>query len=353
MSKTELLIALARCTFLSCAEKEFLAKKLDNLESLTVLSIEDICVMVSRNVRTRLWNPKELPYLVDRDMLSMKRYDIHFVTIMDGEYPPLLREIHDPPFALFWRGTLPDPERPLAAIVGTRAPSGTGALAAARLGRDFAEFGVPVISGLARGIDAFAHRGNMEGFGRSVAVLACGVDQIYPRSNARLASRIIGDGGCLLAEYAPGEGPLKFRFPERNRIISGLARAVLIVEAPDKSGALITADFALEQGRDLFIYSGTFDSSRNAGCRRLFSEGAPMAYCARDILASWRLPIHNRNSAIGKMSANSDCGVRSIPDIRVSACGSHCDPSAVGKQLAFEFGKELDLMGKSRSVEEN
>ena len=353
MSKTELLIALARCTFLSCAEKEFLAKKLDNLESLTVLSIEDICVMVSRSIRTRLWNPKELPYLVERDMLSMKRYDIHFVSIMDAEYPPLLREIHDPPFALFWRGTLPDPERPLAAIVGTRAPSGTGALAAARLGREFADFGVPVISGLARGIDAFAHRGNMEGLGRSVAVLACGVDQIYPRSNARLASRIIGEGGCVLAEYAPGEGPLKFRFPERNRIISGLARAVLIVEAPEKSGALITADFALEQGRDLFIYSGTFDSTRNAGCRRLYSEGAPMAHCARDILAFWRWPFLDRNAAIGEMSV--DCDAQSIPNTntRVKPFGSLRTPAAVGRQLALEFGKELDLMGKSRSVEEN
>lgn len=324
MGKTELILGLARCSFLTCSEKEILAKNLDNLQSLTVLSIEAISAIIGRFVRTRIWNPSLLTELVDRDQEIMRKFGIEWVPILSSIFPPLLREIHDAPFVLFWRGHLPDPERPLVAIVGTRSPSGDGALAAQRLGREFGEMHISVVSGLARGIDAFAHRGNIDGGGSSVAVLACGVDQIYPRSNVCLAARLVDSGGCILSEYSPGEMPLQYRFPQRNRIISGLARSVIVVEAPEKSGALITADFALEQGRDLYIYEGTLDSSRGLGSRKLFEQGAPSLYGSETILESWSYPMkENRSNGIS-----------------VSTQGESFS-SSVGKQMAFDFRKEL------------
>jgi len=332
MAKIELILGLARCAFLTCAEKEFLAGNLDNLESLTVLSIEDICLKVGRFINTRCWKPEILADQVQRDLETMQKYRISWVSILSEDYPPLLRELHDAPFVVFWRGNLPDPERPLAAIVGTRSPSGNGALAAARLGREFAEAGIPVVSGLANGIDTFAHRGNVDGGGASVAILACGVEQIYPRSNVCLARRMLETGGCLMSEYAPAELPLQYRFPQRNRIISGLARAVVIVEAPEKSGALITADFALEQGRDLYVCKATLDSSRNAGVRRIYGQGAPAIGSAGEILEAWGYPAKPASGADPRRAAGSERTVTEN-DLTFSA--------SIGRQLALDFRNEL------------
>lgn len=287
MDRIRLALALADCPFLKCREKELLADKLDNSESLTVLSIEDISHIVRRPLRSIRWHPYGMEEKLDRVQSLMERYRISMVTVDSPEYPPVLRELHEPPFALFWRGSLPDPEIPPVAIVGTRAPSGNGARSAERLGRELAELGIPVVSGLARGIDAFAHRGTVLSGGRGVAVLACGLERIYPGSNKVLAGKIMEAGGCLVGEYLPGEEPLKFHFPQRNRLISGFSRAVVVVEAPEKSGALITADFALEQGRDLFVVRETLRSPRGTGTRNLNEQGSPAIDTARDILSAW------------------------------------------------------------------
>ncbi len=332
MEKNELLLALCRCIFLTCREKVFLAKNLDNIESLTVLSIEDICVRVGRFIQTRTWKPEELVSLVQSDLVKMHHYGIGFVSFLSSDYPPLLRELYDPPFVIFQRGVLPNPERPLVAIVGTRSPSGDGALSAQRIAREFAEAGISAVSGLARGIDAFAHRGSVDGGGASVAVLACGVDTVYPRSNACLAARMVDSGGCLLSEYPPGEAPLKYRFPQRNRIISGLARSVLVVEAPEKSGALITADFALEQGRDLFVCADTLGSSRAEGTRRLREQGAQAITSAADILETW---------GIGAVSP--ECESEPERPFERTADNGLSVSASIGRQLALDFRKELTL----------
>jgi len=328
MEPNELTLALCRLSFLTCREKVFLAKNLDNIESLTVLSIEDLGVRVGRIIRTRCWKPEYIVLQVESDLAIMRRFGIGFVSFMSSDYPPLLREMYDPPFGIFRRGELPDPEHPLVAIVGTRSPSGDGALAARKIAREFGEAGIPVVSGLARGIDAFAHRGNLDGRGASIAVLACGVDCVYPRSNACLAARMVESGGCLLSEYPPGETPLQSRFPERNRIISGLARSVLVVEAPMKSGALITADFALEQGRDLFVCADTLSSARGEGTRRLHEQGAPAIRSASTILETW---------GIGAKTATGEypSGLPGETGFSVA--------TSIGRQLAFEFSKELAL----------
>jgi len=225
---------------------------------------------------------------------------INMVSWQSPLYPPLLREIFDPPVLLYFRGRLPDPGCPLVAIVGTRKPSPASCAQAFDIARWLGRAGVSVVSGLAFGIDACAHRGNIEGGAPTIAVLGSGVDEIYPSSNRVLARRILESGGALISEYPPGTGPRKWTFPARNRIISGISRGVLIAEAPQKSGALITAAFALDQDRDLWVASsgvaeqefagekrfGVFDKR---GTSKLAEDGAPVINTASDILDAWQI----------------------------------------------------------------
>ena len=175
------------------------------------------------------------------------------VALEDPEYPRLLRQIHDPPARLYVDGQLP--VEPMIAIVGSRHATPYGRRTAQRLARDLSEAGVVVVSGLARGIDAAAHRGALEGGTPTVAVMATGLDRIYPPEHAELA-QVIATTGAVVTEAAPGTLPLPGRFPVRNRIISGLSLGVVIVEAAERSGALITARMAAEQGRDVFCVPG-------------------------------------------------------------------------------------------------
>lgn len=288
MAPTEILLLLVDFPGLTNAEKLFLCEKLDNREDLAVLSsIEGIAHLIRRVPKKRPPEKDALEAVLETRLKTMERFGIRFAGFFSDAYPPLLREIYDPPFGLFYRGVLPDVEKPLVSIVGTRTPSGDGVAAAFSLAEDLGRHGVSVVSGLAFGIDAFAHKGNVAGGGFSAAVLACGVDILYPRGNARLAGKIIESGGCVLSEYPPGYPPLKYRFPRRNRIISGMTRSVVVVEAPEKSGALITADFALEQGRDMFVHAGTLDSRRNHGGRNLHFQGAAAVSSASDVFSAW------------------------------------------------------------------
>ena len=177
-------------------------------------------------------------------------------------YPPLLATIHDPPPQLWLRGSAGAEllARPSVAIVGARACSSYGRTVARSLARDLAAAGVVVVSGMARGVDGEAHRGAVEGGGPTVAVLGCGIDRDYPAAHADLARRI-AETGLLVSEYPTGVEPAPWRFPARNRIISGLSRAVVVVEARERSGALITVDFALEQGREVLVVPGEITSA--------------------------------------------------------------------------------------------
>jgi DNA processing protein len=204
------------------------------------------------------------------------------------EFPPLLRAIHDPPAGLFMRGEA-EPEvlsRPAVAVVGARACSGYGASVARSLGRELAAAGLVVVSGLARGIDAEAHRGALEAEGPTVAVLGCGIDRDYPAAHAELARRVAA-AGLIVAEYAPGVEPAPWRFPARNRIVAGLCAATVVVEARERSGALITADLALEEGREVFAVPGEITSSLSAGTNALLKLGAALLTGAVDVLASF------------------------------------------------------------------
>jgi DNA processing protein len=211
--------------------------------------------------------------------------NVRKLTRRDPSYPPFLAAIHDPPRELWLRGVA-EPEllsRTAVAVVGARACSAYGRGVARSLGREIAAAGVVVLSGMARGVDGEAHRGALDAGGTTMAVLGCGIDRNYPAAHAELASRIC-ERGLIVSEYEPGVEPAPWRFPARNRIISGLARAVVVVEARERSGALITVDFALEQGRDVLAVPGEITSALSAGSNALLRLGAAPALSVDDVL---------------------------------------------------------------------
>lgn len=208
---------------------------------------------------------------------------ITIVRAEDEEYPPLLRAIADPPPVLWVRGQAGVLQRPAVAIVGSRAASAYALEVASRLGSELAERGVLVVSGLARGADGAAHRGCLQAGGATLAVLGSGLDRIYPPEHADLADRICCDG-ALVSELGPGVPPLPEHFPLRNRVISGISLAVVVVEANEKSGSLITARCALEQGRDVMAVPGSVLGGRNRGSHALLKDGAKVVETADDIL---------------------------------------------------------------------
>jgi DNA processing protein len=200
------------------------------------------------------------------------------------EFPPLLHAIHDPPPGLFVRGS--DPEllrRATVAVVGARSCSPYGAQVARMLGRELGRAGLVVVSGLARGVDGEAHRGALEAGSLTVGVLGCGIDRDYPAAHRELAARIRATG-LTVSEYAPGVEPAPWRFPARNRIIAGLSAATVVVEARDRSGALITADLALEEGREVFAVPGEITSALSSGTNDLLKLGATPLTTAADVL---------------------------------------------------------------------
>lgn len=213
-------------------------------------------------------------------------------------YPPLLAQLHDPPKRLYVRGEAAGVfERPAVAVVGARSCSPYGSQVARTLARDLAAAGIVVVSGLARGVDAEAHRGTLDAGGTTVAVLGCGIDRDYPARHAELARRIVVGGGLVAAEYEPGIEPAPWRFPARNRIIAGLALAVVVVEARERSGALITADFALELGREVFAVPGEITAALSAGTNRLIRQGAAPLLGAEDVLTALGLEATPRPPA--------------------------------------------------------
>ncbi len=296
-------LAIHRISFLRPFEKHRLEAALDAGAELSSLSFSAMERIVGRLIRSRAWDPALLLRRAEEDARFLEDRGARYLPFADPEYPPLLREIHDPPYGLFVRGAALPNGGPSIAIVGTRSATGRGASLASIFGRDAALAGLPVVSGLARGIDAAAHRGALAARARdsraapTVAVLPVGVDSVYPPSHRPLAAAILEGGGCLLSEYPTGEGPMTWRFPERNRVIAGMARATLVVEAPDPSGALITAHHALDEGRDVCIALGTLGGPMNAGADRLASEGAATLSSLDELLREWGFSIKSSGKA--------------------------------------------------------
>ena len=230
---------------------------------------------------------------------------MRFIGRSEPGYPTLLRELHDPPPGLFLRGSA-DVEllsEPAVAIVGARMCSSYGGQVARMLGRELAAAGLVIVSGLARGVDGEAHRGAVEGGGATIAVLGCGIDRDYPAAHAQLARGICA-AGLVVSEYAPGVEPAPWRFPARNRIIAGLCPATIIVEARERSGALITADFALEAGREVFAVPGEITSTLSTGTNALLRLGATPLTSAADVLELFGLePTRSERLDLGTDAA--------------------------------------------------
>ena len=261
----------------------------------------------------------------------------------DPAFPPRLRSIHDPPPGLFVRGDA-DVEllgRLSVAVVGARACSGYGRSVATTLARELAAAGVVVVSGLARGVDAYAHQGALES-GTTVAVLGCGIDRDYPRAHASLAARI-AERGLIVSEYPPGVEPAPWRFPARNRIVAGLARATVVVEARERSGALITADLALDEGREVLAVPGEITAHLSRGTNHLLRLGATPVTCVGDVFAAIGVdpsppaksaPLEPRVEAI--RAAVAEAGATADELVRVTGVSA----AEVAAALA-----ELELLG--------
>lgn len=263
----------------------------------------------------------------------------------DPAYPPMLAAIHDPPRRLWLRGAA-EPEllsRAAVAIVGARACSAYGRGVARSLARAVAGAGAVVVSGLARGVDGEAHRGALEAGGLTVAVMGCGIDRDYPAGHAELAQRIVAGGGLIVSEYEAGVEPAPWRFPARNRIIAGLCRATVVVEARERSGALITADFALEDGREVLAVPGEITSALSAGTNALLRLGATPVTSADDVLESLGLaagasPATKLDGAPGAVLGALRSGAASADEL-VRLTG--LDPGVVAGALV-----ELELAGR-------
>ncbi len=274
---------------------------------------------------------------------------LRFVARDQPGFPPRLAAIHDPPLGLFVRGDVPLQllERPTVAIVGARACSPYGTAVALAFGRELAAAGAVVVSGMARGIDAAAHRGALDA-GSTVAVLGCGVDRDYPRAHAGLAASIVRRG-LILSEYAPGVEPAPWRFPARNRIVAGLADATVVVEARERSGALITADLALEEGRDVLVVPGEITSQLSKGTNALLRLGAAPATSVADVLDV--LGIESVQGAPDPPLPDQPLLAGPVGTVRARVADAACAADEIARHTGLSAGTvaaalaELELLG--------
>lgn len=254
----------------------------------TNLEINNLLELCSSEDLKRIYN-LEKGYAFSRfDDISkiIDKNSISFVCIKDENYPDNLKNIFDPPFLLYYRGDINFITDETISVVGTRKPSVRGFHEAFKLGLELGKQNISVVSGLAMGIDVASHQGNILGGGKTVAVLGSGVDTIYPTSNRDVARDILKTGGVLLSEFPPGESPKRFNFPKRNRVIAGLSNGLVIIQAPKKSGALITGEFALNNGTDVYVHSVGVGDKRFLGSDKYFKDGAKKIDSAYPLLTA-------------------------------------------------------------------
>lgn len=267
--------------YFGSAERVFYSTK-DELLSSGLLNEKLVDIIInSRNINK-----------IERYLEKVKENNIKVYTIDDEEYPENLKHIYDPPPVIYMKGNIDKIDDNAIAIVGSRKATDYGLKIAEKLGMELAEAGITVVSGMAIGIDSAAHRGALKAGGKTIAVFACGLNHIYPKSGYSLAKEIIKNG-AIISEYPLGIKAVAKNFPARNRIISGISKGVVIVEANEKSGSLITADFALEQGRDVFAVPGNIEAPNSKGTNLLIKNGAKLVTCVDDILEEYGLSKKN------------------------------------------------------------
>ncbi len=240
---------------------------------------------------------------IKSEIEKAKILNIKIICLEEESYPRLLREIDDPPPILMIRGDEKILKKPQIAIVGTRYPTEYGILNSHEFAKKLVTSGFVITSGLAQGVDSFAHQGCLNANGKTIAVLGTGVDIIYPHRNIKLSEDIVNSGGALISEYALGTGPCAHNFPPRNRIISGLSYGVLITEAAEKSGSLITARLALEQNREIFSIPGLISNQKASGCHKLLKLGAKLVENEQDILQEIGISPQNNSKSVEPVAA--------------------------------------------------
>lgn len=259
------------------------------------------------------------------------------------EYPALLAEISDPPARLWIRGDRSILSATIVAVIGARNASHEGLIAAGEIAFDLARAGIVVASGLARGVDSAAHRGALDGGGKTIAVLGTGIDRVYPAENGPLTEQIAANG-LLVTEFPPGTLPQDWHFPKRNRIISGLSRGVVVVEAMEKSGSLITARLAADQGRDVMAVPGTFVGGRNRGANALLRDGAKLVESAVDILQELGLDERlARRAPMGESPEVVEFTVDQVAEQMKITSGE-----ALARLLEWELTGEVQRIGSGR-----
>ncbi|MBI4802841.1 MAG: DNA-protecting protein DprA [Elusimicrobia bacterium] len=282
-------LARIRLNFFSCLRCDWLLKLIElygSAQALLERNAEDLAADGGLSPETAERFVRETRHADPHGELeAARRAGVRILTVLEEDYPALLKNIYDPPLALYVRGKIP-PGTPAVAVVGTRKPTDYGARSAARFARELSRAGLALVSGLARGIDTAAHEAAVKAGGLTWAVLGTGLKVCYPWENRKLAEKIAASGGALVSEFPMAAGPMQAHFPRRNRIISGLSYAVLIVEGDYKSGALITARSALEQGREVLALPGPVDSVMSRGPNMLIKNGAALAENALDIITA-------------------------------------------------------------------
>lgn len=288
---------------------------------------------------TRLLRGDQLSARLQQSESICERNAIQTIVCTDPAYPERLKQIGNYPTVLFWRGqplTTIVESSFLATIVGTRKPTGYGRIMTERIAGDLARAGLLIVSGLALGIDSLAHKAALDAGRPTIGVLACGVDITYPPQNAALMARII-ETGIVMSEHAPGTPPIKSFFPARNRILSGLSDAVIVTEASMKSGSMITASFAADQGRDVFAMPGNVLSLESEGCNQLIREGAFLLTRAEDVL--WRIPTAQRMDSLSAAIRGDD-----PVDIESEICQTLAGGALTIDDLAVMLDREIAEM---------
>lgn len=296
LDATKYWVAFSRVPFIGPSRINRLVARFGSLEQAWRASSADLRSVLDERSSESLIKVRST-YSPDDEMARLQRDGINVVTRADDAYPALLAEIPAPPPVLYTLGTLQPADATAVGIVGTRRMTAYGREMARMIGHDLAAGGVTIVSGLARGVDGIAHEAALEASGRTIAVLGSGVRNIYPPEHRKLASRI-AESGAVLSDFHPDTQPDGPNFPARNRIISGLSLGVVVIEAPERSGALITVDFAADQGRDVFVVPGNVLSSRSAGCNQLLRDGARPVRSADDVLEDLNLGRRKEQVAV-------------------------------------------------------
>ena len=294
-----------------------------------------------------------------KSYIALQDKNIMFVHAGSKSYPNKLHQIYDYPFGLYYRGKLPDSNVPSVSIIGARNCTNYGKEIARKLGYELSMNGVQVISGMARGIDSYGHRGVIEAGKSTYAILGCGVDICYPQENINLYMDIVEQGG-IISEYAPGTQPFPGQFPMRNRIISGLSDIVVVVEAREKSGSLITVDQALEQNKEVMVVPGRIGDRLSEGCNNLIKLGAQMVTDSSDIFANldhiyafgdWKTKVTNENNNI--VLASLEKIVYARLDLFPKNINTIIEETGIEPQVATKYLLNLELSGLIKEISKN